>query len=134
MFGFLGVAAIGLLALRVQSLWLGIVAAFVALNCWSGFQQARRLSALAKLPRHHGFACPSCGAAPPVGPFWGCEQCGQPFDGFELPGGCPSCRAAFDAAHCLDCGSPHDRAAWARGTAGRAEADRMRQHSAGGDR
>ena len=75
--GFLGVLAIAALAVRAESIWLGIVAAFVAFNCWSGFQQARRLSALAKLPRHQGFACPSCGSAPPIGPFWGCSLCGQ---------------------------------------------------------
>ena len=43
--GFVGVLALAALALRAQSIWLGIVAVFVAFNCWSGFQQARRLSA-----------------------------------------------------------------------------------------
>lgn len=111
--GFLGVAAIATLAVLGQSLWLGVVAAFVALNCWGGFQQARRLSALAKLPRHHGFACPSCSAPPPVGPFWACHLCGQGFDSFAGAPRCPFCNAPFDAARCLDCGSQHPLAAWA---------------------
>jgi Zn-dependent protease len=115
--GFVGVAGIGLLALWVQSLWLGIVAAFVALNCWSGFQQARRLTELAKLPRHQGFACPSCGAAPPVGPYWGCHLCGQPFDGFATAERCPFCNAPFAAARCVDCGSLHPLGEWARRSA-----------------
>ncbi len=112
--GFLGVLALAALAVRVRSVWLGIVAVFVAFNCWSGFQQARRLSELARLPRHHGFACPSCGAAPPIGLFWGCELCGQAFDSFEARGRCPFCAAPFDAAHCVDCGSEHEVASWAR--------------------
>jgi len=112
--GFMGVLALVALAVRVQSVWLGIMAAFVALNCWSGFQQARRLSELAKLPRHSGLACPSCQSAPPVGPFWGCHLCGQALDSFEARGRCPYCSAPFDAAHCVDCGSVHAVAAWAR--------------------
>ena len=111
--GFLGVLAIAAVAIHVQSIWLGIVAAFVAFNCWSGLQQARRLSWLSKLPRHQGFACPSCHAAPPIGPFWECRLCGQPFDSFEAQARCSSCAAPFDAAHCVDCGSLHQVAAWA---------------------
>lgn len=113
-FGFLGVLALAALALRVQSIWLGILAVFVAFNCWSGFQQARRLSELARLPRHQGFVCPSCGAAPPVGAFWGCQLCGQSFDTFEAQRRCPYCSAPFDAARCVDCGSLHQVDAWAR--------------------
>ena len=52
--GFLGVLGIVAVAVLAQSVWLGIMAVFVALNCWGGFQQARRLSQLAKLPRHSG--------------------------------------------------------------------------------
>ena len=111
--GFVGVLALAALAVRAESVWLGIVAVFVAFNCWSGFQQARRLSVLAKLPRHQGFACPSCGAAPPIGPFWGCHLCGQPFDSFEAQRRCPFCAAPFDAARCVDCGQLHELAAWA---------------------
>jgi Zn-dependent protease len=105
LFGFVGVAGLIALAVSLQSVWLGIVAAFVALNCWSGFRQARRLTRLAELPRHHGLACPSCRAAPPIGPFWGCGRCRQAFDVFETQGRCPACGTPFDTALCVDCGS-----------------------------
>jgi Zn-dependent protease len=111
--GFLGVAAIVALAVMLQSFWLGIVAVFVALNCRGGFQQARRLMQLAKLPRHRGFACPACGSAPPIGAFWGCAACGQAFDAFETPARCPSCAAPFDGARCVDCGSLQPVSGWA---------------------
>ena len=121
--GFLGVLAIVTVAFQLQSVWLGIVAAFVALNCWSGFQQARRLSQLARLARHHGFACPSCGEAPPIGPFWGCGRCGQPFDSFETHARCPACGTSFDAARCVDCGSLSPVAGWAGHRAGSVRID-----------
>jgi Zn-dependent protease len=116
--GFVGVLALVALAVLARSFWLGIMAVFVAMSCWSGFQQARRLSALARLHRRDGFACPACGAAPPVGAFWGCGPCGQPFDAFETQAGCPSCGAPFDAARCVDCGSLGPMAEWARRSAG----------------
>jgi Zn-dependent protease len=116
--GFLGVLAIVALAVLMRSFWLGIVAVFVAFNCWSGLQQARRLSWLSKLPRHHGWACPSCATSPPIGPFWGCNLCGRPFDSFEAQGRCPACAAPFDAAHCVDCGRLSPIAEWARRPAG----------------
>jgi Zn-dependent protease len=112
--GFVGVAALGWLALRMQSAWMGIMAAFVAINCWNGFQQARRLSELAKLPRRHGFACPSCGAEPLLGAVWGCGQCGQAFDVFETNAGCPACGASFGGAGCIDCNRLSPLAEWGR--------------------
>jgi len=112
--GFLGVAGLGWLALRMESVWMGIMTAFVALNCWNGFKQARRLSALDRLARRHGFACPSCAAAPPIGALWGCGQCGQPFDAFETLARCPACGVSFDAARCIDCGRLYPLAEWAR--------------------
>ena len=112
--GFLGVAALGWLALRVQSVWFGIMAAFVALNCWNGFQQARRLLQLARLPRRHGFACPSCAAEPPLGALWGCGQCGRSFDVFETQASCPACGASFGGASCIDCGRLYPLVEWGR--------------------
>jgi len=114
--GFVGTAALAGLALWLRSIWIGIMAAFVAFNCWRGFEQARALLALARLPRHHGFACPDCGASPPIGAFWGCGACGRPFDGFEAHGRCPSCGAAFDGASCVDCGTLRPLGAWAAGS------------------
>jgi Zn-dependent protease len=110
--GFLGVLGLVALALRAQSAWFGILAAFVAFNCWRGFQQALALSRAAKLPRHQGFACPSCKSAPPIGPFWLCGECRTPFDSFETHATCPQCRAQFAATRCLDCGSQSPIGDW----------------------
>ena len=102
--GFIGVAAFIGLALWAQSVWYGVLAVFMLMNCWSGLQHARFLSRLAKLPRRDGFACPRCNTAPPAGDFWKCGQCGQSFDTFQTQGVCPHCGARFAATRCLDCG------------------------------
>jgi Zn-dependent protease len=112
--GFLGVLALGGLAILMQSVWIGIMAAFVALNCWSGFQQARLLSRLARIPRRPGYACPSCGAAPPLGDVWGCGQCGRGFDVFAFDARCPVCGAAYGGARCIDCNRLYPLAEWTR--------------------
>jgi Zn-dependent protease len=116
--GFVGVLGLAALALRLRSIWIGILTGFVALNCWSGFQQARRLVALDRLPRRHGYACPACACAPPLGEWWGCGECGRPFDAFETQARCPACGTSFGAARCVDCGELHALGAWAGRRAG----------------
>jgi Zn-dependent protease/predicted RNA-binding Zn-ribbon protein involved in translation (DUF1610 family) len=111
--GFIGVAALFILVAllfiipegRQLSLWLGIMAVFILLNCWGGLMQARALARIAKLPRRDGFVCPSCKTAPPLGPIWRCGNCRQPFDTFATLGACPHCGTQFNATQCLDCGS-----------------------------
>ena len=110
--GFVGVAALLLLALYTGSVWKGIMAVFILLNCWGGLKQARALAKLAKLPRRAGFACPSCQTAPPLGSFWRCGQCGQNFDMFLSAGACPHCPAQFTVSQCLDCGTAAPLPAW----------------------
>ncbi|HEX9111408.1 MAG TPA: site-2 protease family protein, partial [Terriglobales bacterium] len=110
--GFLGVAGFIALALWRQSIWYGAIAAFMLLNCWSGLQHARTLLRFAKLPRREGFACPRCITAPPVGNFWKCGQCGQPFDTFQTRAVCPTCAAQFAQTKCLDCGGVHPMSEW----------------------
>src|SRR5208283_2683476 len=68
--GFVGVAGLVALALWAQSIWFGIMAAFILMNCWRGLQQARVLARLAALPRHQDFARPTHHAAPPQGALW----------------------------------------------------------------
>jgi Zn-dependent protease len=114
--GFLGVLGLLGLAVLLKSFWIGLIAAFVALNCWRGFQRARLLSRLAELPRHEGFACPSCGTAPPIGPFWACAQCHKRFDTFETRALCPYCGAQFAVTSCVDCGIQNPMSAWAATT------------------
>jgi Zn-dependent protease len=110
--GFLGVLALLGLALASGSLWLGILAVFVAMNCWQGFQHARALTRLARLPRRPGFSCPSCRTAPPVGTFWACGGCGTPFDSFETSATCPACGATFAETRCVDCGRSSPIGEW----------------------
>jgi Zn-dependent protease len=111
-FGFVGVAGLIVLALWIQSVWFGVLSVFLLMNCWRGLRQAQNLSRLARLPRHHGFACPWCKSAPPRGEFWTCGQCGQLFDTFATQGACPYCAARFSGTRCLDCGRPFSMDEW----------------------
>src|SRR5712691_11153512 len=103
--GWIGVAAFICLALWRQDLWLGAIAVFMLLNCWGGLQHARALLRFAKLPRRDGLACPRCGTAPPLGDYWKCGKCGQPFDTFQTHAICPHCGTQFAQTKCLDCGA-----------------------------
>lgn len=101
--GFACVAGLlGLAALR-RSFWIGIIALFILSSCWGGLQQAWTLARLAKLPRHEGFACPSCKTAPPVGNFWTCNVCRKRFDTFQTRTRCPVCAEQHSLTMCLDC-------------------------------
>lgn len=110
--GFLGVAGFIFLAVRVGDSWLGIIAIYMAFNCWNGFKQAQALSRLAQLPRREGYSCPTCHNAPPVGTYWKCGKCGQPFDTFASGATCPNCRTQYPTTRCLDCGRTHPLHEW----------------------
>jgi Zn-dependent protease len=110
--GFAGVVGLIALAIWIQSLWFGILSAFILMNCWRGLQQARALSRLAKLPRRMGYACPCCQTAPPLGNFWKCSQCRKPFDTFQTQAVCPHCATRFDVTRCLDCGRANPMGDW----------------------
>jgi len=111
--GFVGVIGLILLAVWMRSAWFGILSLFILMNCWGGLRQAQALSRLAKLPRREGFACPACKAAPLLGGFWKCSQCGKPFDTFQTQAVCPYCAARFDVTRCPDCGALHPISEWA---------------------
>ncbi|HET7441153.1 MAG TPA: site-2 protease family protein [Terriglobales bacterium] len=113
MLGFVGVVGFLGLALWTRSVWLGVIAIFLLMNCWSGLRHAQALTRLAKIPRREGFACPWCNAAPPLGNFWKCAQCGTAFDTFHTRAACPQCGAQFNVTSCLDCGRSHPMSAWA---------------------
>ena len=110
--GLVGVAGLILIALRIHSVWFGILSAFILMNCWSGLKQSLALLRLAKLPRRDGFACPWCKAAPPLGNFWTCGQCRTIFDIFKTNATCPRCATELAAAQCLECGRPHPLNDW----------------------
>jgi len=101
--GFIGAAAFICFALFAHSVWLIAIAAYMLLNCWNGWKVARVLIRMEKMPRREGYACPHCGAKPPLGPNWRCAQCQKPFDTFESGAACPWCRAQFSNTTCMDC-------------------------------
>jgi Zn-dependent protease len=110
--GLIGVAGFIGLALWHQDLWLGAIAVFMLMNCWSGLQHARALLRMAKLPRRDGFLCPTCKTAPPIGEFWKCGKCGQPFDTFQNHAICPHCSTQFPQTRCPDCGRVNPLTDW----------------------
>ena len=110
--GFVGVIGFLGLALWTRSVWLAVISVFLLMNCWSGLRHARALTRLAKIPRRGGVACPWCKAAPPLGNFWKCGQCGAAFDTFQTQAVCPQCGAHFGVTSCLDCGRSHPIGEW----------------------
>lgn len=110
--GLIGVAGFIGLALWRGSVWYGALAAFMLLNCWGGLKHAQSLLRLAKLPTRQEYACPSCKTSPPLGPYWTCGHCGQPFDTFQTGSVCPHCSSQFPATQCLHCGRQHPLNEW----------------------
>lgn len=110
--GFIGVVGLIILALWQRDVLFGAICVFLLLNCWGGLQHARALSKMAKLPRRDGFVCPTCGSAPPIGNFWRCGRCGQPFDTFQTQAACPACGTRSDVTQCLDCRRAHPMGEW----------------------
>jgi Zn-dependent protease len=113
-FGFAvaGLAIALLLIAGLSDFWILILGAFVLLNCWRGFQQARDLSRLERAPRRADFKCPGCQASPPAGAIWLCGKCRKPFDAFETDAMCPHCGAQFAATRCLECGGMFPIGEW----------------------
>ena len=110
--GFIGVIALVLLAIVFRSGWLGVISAFILLNCWGGLRSAIQLLRLKDAPRREGFACPLCHTAPPTGAFWVCGRCQNPFDMFEKQPVCPRCGASYAMTRCFDCGNGSPVEAW----------------------
>lgn len=110
--GFVGIAAFFGFALWSHDSWLGVIAVFMLMNCWSGLQHARALLQFAKLPRRFGFACPACKASPPTGDYWKCGKCGQAFDSFHTGAVCPHCATPYATTKCLDCGATYPMNEW----------------------
>jgi Zn-dependent protease len=110
--GFIGVIGFVGVAVWLHSVWLGALAAFMLLNCWSGLKHARALLTIAKLPRREGFLCPRCNSKPPLGDFWTCNQCHRAFDTFQTGAACPGCGTRFNMTRCLDCGWAYPMEQW----------------------
>src|SRR5437899_7285203 len=58
--GFVGVAALIVVALWARSVWVAILSVFILLNCWRGLLQARVLARAARAPRNERFDCQTC--------------------------------------------------------------------------
>jgi len=101
----------------ISVLITGAICVFMLMNCWGGLRQAQALIRIAKLPRRQGFACPSCRTAPPIGAYWQCGNCHQPFDTFQTGGVCPNCEARYATAMCLDCQEQRPMSQWVVGAA-----------------
>lgn len=110
--GFLGVAGLIVLALKIQSIWFGVLSVFILMYCWKGLNQARALLRLSKLPRHLGYFCPSCNSSPPLGDYWRCSNCKKAFDTFQTQAVCPHCSTQFETTGCLDCGRKYPFREW----------------------
>jgi Zn-dependent protease len=98
-------------ALATSNWWLALIAAFAAFQSWAGVARSKRLREATSAPHYMGVACPSCGAAPPAGPFWRCE-CGQPFDPFQTGAVCPACGRAHAQTACPECDRRAPLARW----------------------
>jgi Zn-dependent protease len=107
--GFVGVAGLLALAAWWRSGWIAFLALFIVVSLWDGMRQAQALYRLSELPRHLGFACPSCNTAPPVGKYWKCSRCAKTFDTFQTLGACPHCGVQHSQTMCLDC---HIQSPW----------------------
>jgi len=84
--------------------WPAMILLFIGANAWGGFQHARALLRIAKIPRRPGYSCPSCRSEPPRGAYWMCPGCGNPIDTFENQAVCQICRAQLTETRCVDCG------------------------------
>ncbi|HEY7838146.1 MAG TPA: site-2 protease family protein [Terriglobales bacterium] len=115
--GFVGVAALGGLALWTRDWWLGIIDVFILTSCWSGLKSARRMWQIAKLPRRPGLTCPACGTPPPMANLWRCARpaCAAAFDAFAHAV-CPACGMGVGRVTCPECGIGSEPRAWAGAT------------------
>lgn len=101
-----------------SAIWPGAMALFLLSGCWRGFQHARHLRDIERLPRRAEFKCPQCHASPPIGVYWNCAQCGWAIDLFENQATCPRCSQVHPVVPCPDCKQASPYATWAERGAG----------------
>jgi len=114
--GLLGVVALVAFAVYSKSLWTGLIAAYMLMNCWSGVRYSLSLMKLDKLPRRQQYACPHCGSHPPEGAVWKCDRCTETFDPFATGFQCPLCGVMHKDTMCVDCHKMAPAETWSRGT------------------
>lgn len=109
--GLIGAGLGMLLAVAMQDTWLIIIAAFVGIQSWAGFQQSKQIRFVTEAPRRRDVRCPRCGVPPIQGIRLMCT-CNKPFDVFETDGRCPNCGTVATAIQCPDCGAVTPPASW----------------------
>jgi len=112
MIGFAGATALLVGAVFMVSVWMGAIALFMLWACARSWKQAEAMSQLEALPRHPGFACPACKAAPLIGAFWTCHHCRTSFDTFTTGAVCPQCQERFETTGCAQCGASRPMSEW----------------------
>ena len=141
--GLVGVVGIAWMAVSSLSLWLGLIALFVARQCLGSIQLAKALTIIGRAPRRTGVACPSCHRAAPIGHHWRCDSCAAAFDLFDASSGvegdpgeiatlslsagaatndgsgtvegqCPACHADMVLAKCAHCAAVAPITEWRR--------------------
>ncbi|MGH7194394.1 MAG: hypothetical protein ACREJM_12815, partial [Candidatus Saccharimonadales bacterium] len=103
---------IGALCLMSQNGSFALLALFVIWRSAAGWRLAHGLSQQLSAPRHAGYACPACGAAPPAGEYWTCAKCHHRFDTFAEAAACPGCGDTFAETQCPACHARHPLEAW----------------------
>ena len=113
--GLLGAAGLAVVAVWLQSIWLGFICFLNFFYCFRSFAHAREMLRRDAAPRREGYLCPSCHVAPPAGDYWHCRQCRKSFDPFSTQMTCPHCGMQYTSIGCLDCGQPAAPADWVPG-------------------
>jgi Zn-dependent protease len=113
LFGLVVASSLVCFALWARNTWFVVLAGFMAMRCWSGFQQSRAMLRILNVPRRHEQRCPACGVSPPIGEVWTCGQCRTKFDTFEHRGVCPGCGGQFPVTQCPACHARSPLEAWA---------------------
>jgi len=100
--GLLGTIGIVVLAVYMQSIWYGIMAVMIGIQCFSGFKEAKMLGLMRKLPRREDVACPHCKEHPIA--VWSIKcPCGEELDPFETRGMCGVCGSVTAFMACPMC-------------------------------
>lgn len=100
--GIIGAVALGLFAMYIGGIYLGLMVLFLGMRSLNGFREGRILYQIDHLPRRQEAACPNCRQHPPLGDLWSCP-CGNKFDTFANAGNCPACGRTFDVTSCPHC-------------------------------
>lgn len=114
---FPALVAVAVWAYRTRTVdtgWIIVMGLFLAVECWAGLRQSHLLMALEKLPKHPGYACPSCQHQPPGGPNYLCANCGNRFDPFSTRAICPHCQTPRAVIPCVHCGTESPIETWER--------------------